>query len=497
MKISSLDASGQKNLSALSIFFGAFAFYAFIMWCAPYSSDDLEFGHLAFPSIAGYLDFALYYGNGRFLGNLFSMLLSGSKFLCVLIKSFMVASAVVLAPTIMGLRNKSSYLLTFLLLTSMTPTVFGETIAWTSGFSNYFPPVWLCMLIVLMIQQYNFVNKPLRLLFWLAVPVLGLASQLFVEHSSGVNGLLAFSFFVYYFRKKDKSRAMLSLLWLLSATVGLGLMLLIPKLFYRAGNRVDIYRSTHLGSLSSLIIGCAKNAIHQLNYYFGPCEIPLCFGAIVTVLKTRHARSEKANRILLGTVILASLYLAFSMLISVNGYYGKSAFVQSVLSAVSVLLPLGVWMFAALKLEPDLRRNQLFMLSLAIISILPLLVVMPSPPRAILQSYVFVILATLQCFDWTNLGRMKHSQNVLLASCVALSILLGSVFFSIHNMAAARDTHIRQEIARGTTEIEIFVLPYEYTSSWDYLWSFLYIYTDGKDITFDDVGFHPWMNSHY
>jgi len=496
MKIQSVDTTKREKQFGFVLFAGMFVFYAFLMWCAPYSSDDLEFAYLGFSTIGEYIRFALSYGNGRFLGNLCAFLFCNSRVACVLGKAFVLSSAVALAPVVLGLHGRSNYLLSFLLTTAMAPTVFGEAIIWTSGFGNYVPPIWLSLLIILMIQRYSLAKQPVKMLIWLAVPLMGIASQLFIEHSSGVNGLLAFCFLVYYFRKGEKAKTGLSALWLVSTAVGLGLMFLIPKVFYRAGNRVETYRYSHVQSISTIIVASVKNAIHLLNYYFGACEIPLCFGAVATVLKTRHKRTEKVNRVLLSLVGFAAVYMVFGMIMSVDRYLGKSAMIQHVLSGGSVLLPFGVWVFAAFKLEGELRRSQLFLLAFAFISMVPLLVVTPTPPRVILQSYVFVILAALQCFDWTGLGRSKQAQSILLAACLCICVLLSSVFFSIRSMVAARDAHIQREVANGATEIEVFILPYQYTT-WDHLWSQGYPYENGGMLLFDDVDFHTWMNSHY
>lgn len=496
MKKLSINITEQKDRFKFTVFFGSFVFSAFLMWCTPYSSDDLEFGTLGFATIGEYVRFALYYGNGRFMGNLCALALSNSKLLCVLVKAFVLSSAVVLAPVVLDLREKSSYLASFLLITAMSPAVFGEAIIWTSGFGNYLPPIWLTLLIILMIRQYPAAKLPAKILTWLVIPVLGFASQLFIEHSSGVNGLLAFCFLVYHFRNGEKNKAALCGIWLLSTVFGAAAMFLIPKVFYRAGNRVDGYQKTYLSSIPTLINSCVRTGIRLLNYYFGACQIPLCFGAAATVMKTRQQRSVRANRILLGLVAATVMHLGLAMVTALNGYYGKSALVQGLLSAISVMIPLGVWVFSAWKLEPELRRTQLFLLSFAIISIIPLLAVSPTPPRVILQSYVFVILATLHCFHWTGLAHHRQAKPLLIRTCLCLSVLLGSVFLSIRDMAAARDAYIRQEIAQGSKEVAIFVLPYQYTT-WDYLEAFSFTYSDDPDLRFDEISFSSWINSHY
>lgn len=496
MTIQSSDVRKEERHFLLTLFSGAFLFFAFLMWCAPYSSDDLEFAALNCTTLKEYAHFALYYGNGRFLGNLFAVLLSNSKLFCVLVKAFILSSGIVLAPFALGLRDKSSFLMSFLLITAMEPNVFGEALTWTSGFSNYVLPVWISLVIILLIQCYPAAKPLSKAMIVLAIPVLGVASQLFIEHSSGVNGLLAFCFTVYYCKKKERSKAILSGIWLLSATVGLGLMLIIPKLFFRADNRVDSYRSMHLDSIFSLLRGCANNVIHLSNYYFGVCEIPLCFGAFFTVLHTKQKRSQKANRLLLGLTCLSAVYLVLGMAMSADVYIGKSAMVHHILAGTSAFVPFAVWLLAALKLDRKKRCSQLFLLGFALISLLPLLVVSPTPPRVILQSYVFIILAALQCFAWSGLGKSKQAQKFLLIVCLCLMVLLCTVFFSIHTMAVARDTHIQREIAAGAAQIEIFMLPYRYTT-WDHLWSQGHIYENIDHIKFVTVDFYDWMQSYF
>lgn len=134
-------------------FAGSFLFFAFIMWCAPYSSDDIDFLSLQFERLSGYLDFALHYGNGRLLGNLCAILLCHSKLLCVLVKAGVLASCVVLIPSLLGHTDKLGYTLSFLLFTLIEPAVFGEVYVWTSGFSNYLPPIWLSLIILCVLNS--------------------------------------------------------------------------------------------------------------------------------------------------------------------------------------------------------------------------------------------------------------------------------------------------------------------------------------------------------
>lgn len=489
----------QKQLPLLMFTF-SFLFFAFLMWCAPYSSDDLEFAALNYGSPEEYLTYVLQYGNGRVLGNISAILMAHSRVICILAKAFLLASSVVMIPAILNIHSVCGYLVTFVLFVMIDPSVFGEVYVWTSGFSNYFPPIWMTLVIVSALKAYPSVrSRTVRLLICAGIFLLGTAGQLFIEHSSGVNLLLALCFTVICLRK-DKKNAAPCAVWLTAAIAGLAVMLLVPRIFYIQGNHTETYRSVHLGGIAELIYSCAKNVVQLCGHYFGVCLLPVCFGAVSTVFLTRERRSEKANKVLFSLSAISVLYLLVSLFLTAADYLGKSALIQHSVDCVFTVLPLGVWIAAAFGLEPELRKKMLFCLAFALISIAPLLVVTPIPTRVIYQSYVFILLAALLCFAEIQ-GRLGEKalgyvQSTAGAVCVLMVLVIGSVFLSVHNMAEIRDRHIRQEIANGATEIVIFQLPYEYTT-WDHLWSQKYSYGVDDSVTFAIEEFDEWMHSIY
>ena len=81
MKMQPAEAIKEKDFFPWILFVCTFLFFAFLTWCAPYSSDDLEFRYLGFSTAKEYWEYALGYGNGRLFGNLCSIILSNSKIL--------------------------------------------------------------------------------------------------------------------------------------------------------------------------------------------------------------------------------------------------------------------------------------------------------------------------------------------------------------------------------------------------------------------------------
>ena len=491
---------GEGKRFKLLLFLFSFAFYCLVMWCAPYSSDDLEFGTLPFTTFREYLQYVLEYGNGRFLGNFCAIWLTNSRVMCVLVKAFGMASTTLLLPAVLGFTSVCDYLLSFLLVTAIDPALFGEVYAWTSGFSNYMPPVWMSLVIVWLIQRSGGRNTPANIVAGMAVAVLGVASQLFIEHSSGVNVLLALCAVVVYARRREKAGSVLSAIWLAATAVGLGIMLMGPKLFHIEDNHTDIYRSVHLNSIAALVVSCAKNVIQLSNHHFGPCTLPMCFGAFATVYMTRNSRSEKGNRALYLAAGSTLIYLLLSLTLALDGYLGKSAIVQHVISGAFAFVPYVVWVIAALRLEGDLRIKMLGLLAFAFVSLAPLLVVTPIPTRVVFQAHVFIMLGAMVCFaqirrDFPE-GWLRPITRTAAAVCLTLVVLLSSVFISIRFMADIREAHIRRELDAGAEEIAIFSLPYTY-ATWDHLWAQKFYNTTGRDVTFNRIEFDTWMSDVY
>lgn len=481
-------------------FLFSFLFFAFVMACAPYASDDLEFAALPYTKVSEYLRYALEYGNGRLLGNLTAIALSKFRVVCVLVKAFALSGLVVLIPAVLQQKHTTAHLLSFLLIAGADPAVFGEAYVWTSGFSNYIPPIWCALVILFTLRNYPRLEKPLaKIAVCVLVALLGFAAQLFIEHSAGINVLLALCACLWA-RKQQRKSVVPAALWLLTAIVGLAFMLLIPKLFYVADNHTDSYRSAHLGSIAAMVVSCAKNVIQLSNHYFGACTLPVCLGAVVTTWLTRSRRSVNANRILYWVSGCCTAYVVLSLTLGLEIYLGKAAIVQHALSGLCVFLVLAAWVVATWKAEGSLRWKLLLCLGFAVVSLAPLLVVTPIPNRVIFQSYVFVVMGALLCFRELELafpeGWKRRLPKALTAAALLLVLLLGSVFTSVAFMVGIRDKHIRREVDAGSTFIQVFSLPYRYTT-WDHLWSLRFLYPSEQEVQFSAMDFDNWMNDIY
>lgn len=490
-----------KNLSLL-VFGISFFFFGFLMWCAPFSSDDLEFATYRTLPLREVVRYVLEYGNGRFVGNLFGVLMVRWPVFGWIGKAFVMASSVVLLPALVDRRSPADYLLTFLLIVGVDPVLFGEVYVWTSGFNNYIAPIW-CTMVILWIIRSTRDNSGVfsRGGICLLVFLLGTASQLYIEHSSGVNLLLALSAVLYCALRRNFRQLIPCGCWLLGTAVGMALMFLIPVWFYVEANHSVNYRYTYLGNLFELVYSCLRNAIKLGEHFWGLNTLPVCLGATVTLLLPRR-KKWKHDAMLLGICQTVTAGLLLSQLAAINGYWGEIALLQHTVTLGCILVVLAIWMLAAFSLEDEkLRLGVVLSLVFAVISLAPLLVVSPIPMRVIYQSYFFVAAAALMCIG-EYLDRMppqkgKTAQKMLAVCCALVICLISLVHISVHSMATAREAYIHSQLEEGSTSIDVFILPYAYTS-WDQLWS-LPIYGEymtGHRVEPNLVDFHFWMQNH-
>ena len=496
MNVNNAQKSDVKNLRT-GIFAFSFLFFAFVSWCTPLSSDDLVFATVNGDSAADYLKFILEYGNGRFLGNLSAVILNVYPAVAVLIKAFVLASCCILLPDILGSDSLWEHLWVLFLFICMDPTLFGETFVWNSGFGNYIPPIWMTMIIVCLLKRYAQRSSREKNLVCAAIGLLGFCSQLYVEHTSGINLLLASCAVVgcVALRREERKPCVL---WLISTVVGLGVMLLLPKIFYVPGNHADSYRQMNVGGLVAMAVSAAKNGIKLVGAYFGPCTLTVCAGAGAAAWLSREHRSQKMQNILVSLCGSSAVYLAVNLLAASSRYMGKSAMIQHIFDTVFFMIPLAVWLIAVWQMERGQMRNQqLFCLAFAAVSIAPLLIVSTVPNRVILQSYLFIIAAAVLCIrPILRAIPAKMLTRAAISLVLVSSFVVGNIFFSIRNMTQLRENYIRSEISAGSTEVEIFYIPYDY-GSWDHIWIATYYGAERNNVEFINIGFDYWMGSHY
>lgn len=483
------------------LFAGLILFFAYISWCTPFTGDDMEFASLQFETIEEYWTYISQYGNGRFLGNILAVAMPYLPFLRIWIKAAVLASCVMLLPQVLGMDSVMATCLSFLLFVGVDGSLFGEVYSWASGFSNYITPVWLTLIILFVMTRPSPVLRsgPVKVLIILPLAV---CSQLFMEHASAVNLLLALCAVVKAHRDKSVSR-LAAWSWLTGACIGLAIMLLGPSLFYIPENHTASYRGVFLGSLPEILASCLRNAMRLAAYYLNANSLPICLGCAATLFLTRDRRSPKGNRVMTLLWALSTGYIAFCAGQGLDDYFGSDNLVYHFLCMCMLLLLIGVWLVAVWQLGRGVLRERLLLcLGFGLVALAPILIVHPVPMRVLFQSYIFFAAGAMLCADalrrsldlqWLNRGRIA----AVLAAAIYI-VNLSCIYTFIAHAAKLREDYIQDQIAQGAECIRVFTIEYDYVfdDCMDGLTILYYQKLAGYPVAFEQITQTQWLGNY-
>lgn len=482
------------------IFLGLTLFFAYINWCTPLTGDDVEFAGLQFGTIGEYWTYVSQYGNGRFLGNIMAVAMPYLPWLRIWVRAIILASCVMLLPQVLGMDSILATCLSFLMFVCVDGSLFAEVYSWASGFSNYITPVWMTLIILFVMTRSSPVLRSAPVQVLIILP-LAICSQLFMEHASAVNLLLALWAVVKAHRDRSISR-LAAWNWLAGACIGLAVMLLGPSLFYIPENHTASYRGIFLGSIPEILVSCLRNAMRLAAYYLNANSLPICLGSAATLFLTRQRRSAKGNRVMALLWALSTGFVAFCASQGLDDYFGSDNLVYHFLCMCMLLLLIGVWLVATWQLGKGVLRERLLLcLSFGLVALAPILIVHPVPMRVLFQSYIFFAAGAMLCADalrgsldlqWLNRGRIA----AILAAAIYV-VNLSCIYTFIAHAAKLREDYILEQIDQGAESICVFTIEYDYVfdECVDELTIAYYQKLAGYPVAFEQITQTQWLGN--
>ena len=472
------------NKYAVAAAFGLlFAVVAWILHKAPLISDDFEFANYGYSRIEQVLPYVLYYGNGRLLGNIGGVLLINYPILCALVKAAVICGIIWILPVALGIKNDPRYMVisaVMLLLTN--PDIFGQVFTWTSGFMNMVPPVLImlsCIALIRNAERFSFGRMIL-------IGILGVAGQLYAEHSTVIHILLALWMVIVYYFEKNPVRRKYALCWLLTAIAGAALMFAIPKVFYLENNRTAGYRHFHFSDLFFYVTKSAMLITHTISRCTG-----LLLGISIFALLLPRAK---------GMLVKSGWYLIYPAISAVfqfvTGDVGILKLVRYVLLYGGLILYVAflvddIWKYTS----KPVRREMLVFLGVAATSVAPFLIISPFGERCIFLCYILLCMVLLRGLHFVLAQGVDAWFGKITAGGIAL-LLAGLVFLNyefsrIDAYNTQRDTYIREQIAAGESEVIVYDIPSRYAFN-TYLLELYYYREKQHDIQFEIVEYEVW-----
>ena len=454
-------------------------FFFFFAMQVPYSHDDWQWG-----SQAGWNlllnGFANY--NGRYLGNLFEILITRS----VLAKNIILAIGILLVIlSVYKLVIKESktkdktvlLLLTSILCLAVPRTLFRETYSWIAAFINFIPPVILMVLYLIIINHIFDDNKlhkdKLSCSIWLTLLMipLGISTQLFSEHTTVYTVALA-GFIVFYTFMKYKRFSALQVSYLFSTMVGAFIMF-SNGAYFNAANNTDGYKkiSFSIASIIDLYVNQMSDNLFLNNYLLNTLLAILCIMIILRYVKNTY---NSADLVVcnIQVFILASyaiyglcnkIYPAWSIFTDLE----KTSYFNALYSLIFFACVLSVIL---LFIRGNGLKMKMFMIygsSLALA--MPLIIANPIGARCFFASYIFMVITVLELLIYVlNDSNFELSliTGVMASVLVMICVFYGSIFIDVGISEKWRVKNINSAVNNGDKYIPLHRLPYE-----DYYWT--------------------------
>lgn len=464
-----------------------FTFTFLLCFLFPYTGDDWAWGsQIGIDRLSNWFDNY----NGRYLGNLIVLALTRNYLIRNIIISATICSTIVIINNLTGKTKLGFYFITSCIV-FLPNLILRQSIAWTSGFSNYVTSIFLTLIYISYIKGI-FTDEPPKYSALSLIPLtlLGVANTLIVEHLTMYNIILGLSVLIITIIKFKKVY-----LQHIAYSVGtlIGAVTMFSNSVYRSikdGN--DYYREINQ-TINEIFSGIKNNYLNVIakegflnNMWINMCLTILCIH-IWSKVKNRVSKSKLIIGTMCTWVFIA--YTAISLMSKMDAVKHTVLATYAIgLTTVIFVLAIGAFLFV-LPVQKNDKQVLLFIYSSIIIVIGPLLVVNPIGSRCLFASYILFTYLLAKLIQIANISN-RELRNSLMIACAAGFLYLSGIYFTIYTVDQHRIRRVVDATKSGETTVEIRRLPYAQYVWWPNpnteLWElrFKLFYGIDKDIEF-------------
>ena len=466
---------------------------AFLGFCMMYIfivpiSDTFFFARDYENSISSFVENALNYGNGRFIGNAIGFAFS-HRFLYAFLLIAATLTLIVFLMNRLFFNGDSRTVIPIALVFGFPSSgAFSEVYSHPATFANYVIPIVLVFAALCLIK--NSEKLRIKILPAAAVFVLFAASCLFSENTTISVFTLTVLLAVYSYIKNRKLN-ILNIVGVLGAAVGGLAMVLLPKLT-GAEHNLDYYRETadSLSSLATIVIASFSAFSDIFTSYVLP--IIMISAALIFIL----IKESEANARLKSVLIFVLAFFPAEALFYtfVLGSIRESVYLTIFQGCIVALYALAVFVSILCLKKSDFKALLVEIYILVLSSIGPMLLANKYGyrtfylPFVIMFSFSLVLLAhiikeipeeRIKGIKAKNTDRIFACAFIAAFICLSFTVFLQSVYN--YNFYVARTDYIAQQINNRAEEIEVPVVPCRGISPEDenpnYVDSILYHYS--------------------
>lgn len=455
------------------IFIAMFIFFFGIAYMLPYTGDDWAWGgQIGIDRLHEH--FRNY--NGRYLGNLLVIALTRSNLLKSFVMSGTVTGLVFLIHQSVKHKSTATLLLSLTGLLVMPRYIFRQTIAWTSGFTNYVAPTFLIIAYICIIKRVFDGEPKFRRGTFIATFFIGLGAALFMENITlyqvAIDIVIIVGTLIGY--KKIFAPVISHFLGSVAGCV----IMFTNGAYMNIANSKDDYRTMETSSTGILsrikenLFDVIRKDLALNNVILNILLMLVCVAIVVAFFKkNKNCKSFKKFFIRFNLFVVIS-YTAYSLSRVIypnwNIFLNYTKYFESVFV---LFFGIALIMLSLLCVdEPGVKlRLSFYIVSIAILTA-PLFVVTPIRSRCFFCGYMFFVLFLCEAFGYVF--NEKHAlikngslSRILLAFCVCGAIFYTTLYGYIFVAERDRNAYIREQIAEEKSTVELPELPYQ-----GYLW---------------------------
>jgi len=402
--------------------------------------DDLIYKYeLTYNNMFGFFHNVLYYGNGRFLGNMISMFFCNHIQWLYIAEDMLVVVFAVIVEKLTELKNSKIFVLAA--VTAVPLWQFKQFFPFMSSFVNYFIPT-LLFLLTLLIVKNKCCNK--NKLFYLILFVLGFCEQLFVEHNAIINITFSLCLIIYCIVKHLKHIKEFTVLFI-SNIIGAGIIfgyktfIDVTKTYNY--NTLPDYRSNILDAVEKggIVSAIDFSVQHIKLFVLAVFSSVILMGTLICIMifiekKASDKRIKHKSVFAVTMVVYSALYI---IILCNFGIYNNDIPRDHILFLLLlVLLVLSFILLAVLfikiifmRMNNEQKIKLSFLAGLSLLSFAPFLLVGPFSFRAMFLSLFFLMLSVLEimkfAFEKYGFRIEKVYDTVCILNLAALIIYTG------------------------------------------------------------------------
>ncbi len=452
--------------------------FALLAYFFPYTGDDWGWGsQIGADRLAQW--FADY--NGRYAGNLLVMALTRSKPLSVLVMGVTLVGVCLLPKLFASSKDFSAYAFSAVMFLIIPREIFAQAVAWTSGFSNYVPPIVLIMLYFVLVRNI-FEDKPpvYNGLLTVGVAIIGFIGALFMENVTIFAVAVSFAIIVYVYVRFKKVYAV-HIMYLLGSIAGAFLMF-SNSAYGLIADKQDFYRTTifERGFIVTVTEGLKETAERLFAENIIAVSLFSILLAVLYLLFARNGANGRRRNLSRGAVgvnfICLVPFYCKGKLYDWDLFFESEAYAVvtvAVLTAFVVLYFISAVTVVYICIDCKKAKSKaLFLLLCVPVLIVPLLFVSPVGPRCFFPAYLLMTGVCVVLFSYIKRrlnpdnACVKRLTAMLLSVSAVLSCFFVGVYGVIHWHDVRRNTLVKKQLDEGFKTVVMYYLPYT-----SYIWN--------------------------